>query len=99
MNSPAEANFAACLSESNPPSSRNSQIYVQPGALPELWVVKWVDYSSKYGVGYILSDGSIGVYFNDSTKIILVPDGRFDYVTRRTQEKNECRTTHTFDDY
>ena len=25
----------------------------------------------RYGVGYILSDGSIGVYFNDSTKIIL----------------------------
>lgn len=26
---------------------------------------------SRYGVGYILSDASIGVYFNDSTKIIL----------------------------
>jgi len=68
--------------------------------MPELWVTKWVDYSSKYGVGYILSDGSIGVYFNDSTKIILVNDGsQFDYVTRRTQEKPEMRTTHTFDDY
>lgn len=70
------------------------------GANPELWVTKWVDYSSKYGVGYILSDGSIGVYFNDSTKIILVPDGsQFDYVTRRTQEKPEARTTHSFEDY
>ena len=29
------------------------------------------DSSLRYGVGYILSDGSIGVYFNDSTKIIL----------------------------
>mmetsp|Transcript_54959 Transcript_54959/g.117957 ORF Transcript_54959/g.117957 Transcript_54959/m.117957 type:complete len:957 (-) Transcript_54959:17-2887(-) len=67
---------------------------------PELWVTKWVDYSSKYGVGYILSDGSIGVYFNDSTKILLVPDGHtFDYVTRRTQEKPELRSTHTFEDY
>lgn len=69
-------------------------------AMPELWVVKWVDYSSKYGVGYILSDGSIGVYFNDSTKIVLTPEGtQFDYVTRRTQEKPEIRTTHTFEDY
>jgi len=68
--------------------------------LPELWVTKWVDYSSKYGVGYILSDGSIGVYFNDSTKIILCPEGdRFDYITRRTQEKPEVRTKHTFEDY
>merc|ERR1719191_1885910 len=24
------------------------------GVMPELWVTKWVDYSSKYGVGYIL---------------------------------------------
>jgi polo-like kinase 1 len=37
----------------------------------EVWVKKWVDYSSKYGLGYILSNGSIGVFFNDSTKIIL----------------------------
>lgn len=70
------------------------------GVMPELWVTKWVDYSSKYGVGYILSDGSVGVYFNDSTKIILAPDSStFDYVTRRTQEKPEVRSTHTLDSY
>jgi polo-like kinase 1 len=68
--------------------------------MPELWVTKWVDYSSKYGVGYILSDGSIGVYFNDSTKIILGPQGdKFDYITRRTAEKPEVRTSHTFEEY
>jgi len=68
--------------------------------MPELWVTKWVDYSTKYGVGYILSDGSIGVYFNDSTKIVLVPnESCFDYVTRRTQDRPEVRTTHTFEDY
>lgn len=73
---------------------------LQDSSTPELWVTKWVDYSSKYGVGYILSDGSIGVYFNDSTKIVLVPEGNlFDYVTRRTQEKPEVRTTHSFEDY
>lgn len=38
---------------------------------PEVWVKKWVDYSSKYGLGYILSNGCTGVFFNDSTKIIL----------------------------
>lgn len=31
---------------------------------------KWVDYSTKYGLGYLLSSGAAGVYFNDSTKII-----------------------------
>jgi len=47
-----------------------------------------------------LSDESIGVYFNDSTKIILSPEAeRFDYITRRTQDKPEVRTNHTFEDY
>lgn len=37
----------------------------------EIYVKKWVDYSSKYGLGYLLSNGYTGVFFNDSTKIIL----------------------------
>jgi polo-like kinase 1 len=99
LNSPAEINFAACLGGASEPSS-GRQVQVSPNAMPELWVTKWVDYSSKYGVGYILSDGSIGVYFNDSTKIILGPEGvHFDYITRRTQEKPEVRTKHTFEDF
>jgi len=99
INSPAEAQFAACLGFAEPSSSRQTP-QVDPNALPELWVTKWVDFSSKYGVGYILSDGSIGVYFNDSTKIILSPEGaNFDYITRRTQEKPEVRTKHTFEEY
>ena len=40
-------------------------------AAQEIYVKKWVDYSSKYGLGYLLSNGSSGVFFNDSTKIIL----------------------------
>jgi polo-like kinase 1 len=48
----------------------------------------------------MLSDGSIGVYFNDSTKIIVVPQGgHFDYITRRTQEHPEVRTNHSMEDY
>jgi hypothetical protein len=41
----------------------------------EIHVKKWVDYSTKYGLGYLLSDGSTGVYFNDSTKIIVDKGG------------------------
>lgn len=50
---------------------------------PLVWVTRYVDYSSKYGLGFLLSDGSAGVYFNDATKIILEPAGlAFDYVER-----------------
>lgn len=51
---------------------------------PEAWVKKWVDYSSKYGLGYILSNGSVGVFFNDSTKIVLEPAGTSFYYFERS---------------
>ena len=58
--------------------------------LAEVSVKKWIDYSSKYGLGYILSNGHIGVYFNDSTKIIYRPNGaNFIYIERNSQEKTE----------
>lgn len=47
----------------------------KPAGSSEIWVKKWVDYSSKYGLGYLLSNGLTGVFFNDSTKIILDPKG------------------------
>ncbi|KAK7081260.1 Serine/threonine-protein kinase plk1 [Halocaridina rubra] len=46
-----------------------------PTALPLIWVSKWVDYSDKYGLGYQLCDDSIGVLFNDFTKLLLLADG------------------------
>ncbi len=33
-------------------------------------VKKWIDYSSKYGIGYALTNGACGVYFNDSSKML-----------------------------
>jgi polo-like kinase 1 len=42
-----------------------------------------VDFSSKYGMGYKLSNGAYGVLFNDSTKIVLDPNHyHFDYIQR-----------------
>lgn len=35
----------------------------------EVYVKKWVDYSSKYGLGFMMSDESVGVFFNDNSKI------------------------------
>lgn len=46
-----------------------------PEAQPLIWVSKWVDYSDKYGFGYQLSDDSVGVMFNDTTKLILLANG------------------------
>lgn len=44
--------------------------------LPEerVFISSWVDYCNKYGMAYALTDGSVGVYFNDSTSIVLSAD-------------------------
>ncbi|XP_071955644.1 serine/threonine-protein kinase PLK1-like [Antedon mediterranea] len=58
-----------------------------PAAIPILWVSKWVDYSDKYGLGYQLCDGSVGVLFNDSTRLILNSDGEsVQYIEREGEE-------------
>lgn len=49
----------------------------------KILISKWIDYTSKYGVGYKLSDGSYGVLFNDSTKLVVAKDNyQFYYLTR-----------------
>ncbi|KAL3802357.1 hypothetical protein HJC23_007182 [Cyclotella cryptica] len=48
------------------------------------WVTRYVDYTSKYGLGFLLNDGSSGVYFNDSTKAVLsTDDDKFIYAERK----------------
>jgi polo-like kinase 1 len=68
-----------------------------------LWVSQWVDYTSKYGMGYILSNQCAGVYFNDSTKIIASPnDQKFDYIERHrswTLENDQDRKHYRMEEY
>jgi polo-like kinase 1 len=67
---------------------------------PTIWVKKWVDYSSKYGLGYMLSNGCAGVFFNDSSKIIGDPSGEnFQYMYRPTPNHEEETVTHGFSVY
>ncbi|KAI8430116.1 hypothetical protein MSG28_000525 [Choristoneura fumiferana] len=58
-----------------------------PAAQPLVWVGKWVDYSDKYGFGYQLCDESVGVMFNDTTKIVMLANGvNVHFITREGQE-------------
>ena len=66
----------------------------------EVWVKKWVDYSSKYGLGYCLSNEATGVFFNDSTKICLDPNGfHFDYMERRSADRQDVGKEYTLTEY
>jgi len=67
---------------------------------PDVWVKKWVDYSSKYGLGYLLSNSAIGVFFNDSSKIILDSKGfHFDYLERKGADRQDVTSGHTLTEY
>ncbi|RXM31965.1 Serine/threonine-protein kinase PLK1 [Acipenser ruthenus] len=58
-----------------------------PACIPIFWISKWVDYSDKYGLGYQLCDNSVGVLFNDSTRLIMYNDGdSLQYIERNNSE-------------
>ena len=92
----------------NPVSAQNN---FRPNQMPasgfqqqpkdnEVWVKKWVDYSSKYGLGYCLSNEATGVFFNDSTKICLDPNGfHFDYMERRSADRQDVGKEYTLTEY
>lgn len=69
----------------------------------QVWVTKWVDYSSKYGLGYLLSDLSAGVFFNDSTKVVSESSGtQFYYYERKaitSNEKQDVLSQYSFSNF
>lgn len=66
------------------------------------WVTRYVDYTSKYGLGFLLNDGNSGVYFNDSTKAVLsTDDDNFIYVERKkgANGSSEPMSSYTLTEY
>lgn len=48
---------------------------------PNVFVISWLDYSERYGLGYALCNGTVGVHFRDSTSMMLAPRHQsLDYV-------------------
>lgn len=62
------------LIDSNPPERHfdAADEAEDPASVRVLWVSKWVDCTYKYGLGYQLCDNSIGVLFNDNTRMMLL---------------------------
>ncbi|KAF9235534.1 kinase-like domain-containing protein [Melanogaster broomeanus] len=65
-----------------------------------VFIVSWVDYCNKYGMGYALTDGSVGVHFNDSTTLILAADKHhFDYVSSRRHGQVYVRKSYSVSEF
>jgi len=63
-------------------------------------VKKWVDYSTKYGLGYLFSNDASGVFFNDCTKLVLDPTKEyFEYIERRVSDKVDVVSCYTLKNY
>ncbi|XP_036025917.1 serine/threonine-protein kinase PLK1 [Onychomys torridus] len=66
-----------------------------PACIPIFWVSQWVDQSRKYGLGYQLCDNSVGVLFNDSTRLILYNDGdSLQYIDQDGMESYPTMSSH-----
>ena len=72
----------------NEKSDKREDEAEDPASAPMLWISKWVDYSDKYGLGYQLCDDSVGVLFNDSTRLIMTAGGaeNLQYIDREGYE-------------
>lgn len=70
----------------------------------DVWVTKCLNYSDKFGVGYLLSNGLIGVIFNDLTKLVLDPNNyHLDYFEldefKREKKNQLVRNTLDYPDF
>jgi len=69
---------------------------------PKVFISKWIDYSNKYGLGYQLTNSCVGVYFNDSTSIILSADEEhFEYLyyTKENDQPVMQKAQYTLENY
>ena len=64
-----------------------NEVAQDPASLPIFWISKWVDYTDKYGLGYQLCDNSIGVLFNDMTRMVLMADEKHVQYVEKTGEE------------
>ncbi|EGR33763.1 protein kinase domain protein, partial [Ichthyophthirius multifiliis] len=77
---------------------KNTNIAIQ--AASDIWVKQWVDYSNKYGLGYLLSNGSCGVFYNDCSKIIMDQSALFlEYYEKVQNQKQDKLTVYNINNY
>ena len=86
-----DANNKRISSGLNFNSARDKSAKIDWNFKEEPFIEQWSDYTNKYGMGYTLTNGSMGVYFNDNTKISLAPDNfSIEYIIKN-ESKQELK--------
>eukprot|EP00048_Salpingoeca_helianthica_P022705 m.250187 g.250187 ORF g.250187 m.250187 type:complete len:286 (-) comp76760_c0_seq1:125-982(-) len=65
------ARQAAASADARPPMGTVGALLSTP------WIVRWLDYSQRYGLGYELSDGTTGALLNDGAMVAAPPSCSF----------------------
>ena len=52
----------------------------------DFYIIKYYDYYSKYGVGYLFNNGCVGVFFRDKTKMVLTKNNILEYIDKEEFE-------------
>jgi serine/threonine protein kinase len=80
------ADIRRLLSNLTAPSIRKHR--AQARCRPHAYVIKWVDYTNRYGIGYVLDDGSVGCVFKaengQPASCVIVRDGEA-HIRRKAQ--------------
>lgn len=80
------------LSSLVPPTS--SRRRVSSRRAPHAYVIKWVDYTNRYGIGYVLDDGSVGCVFKaengQPASGVLLRDGER-HIRRKARSLNKAK--------
>uniref|UniRef100_A0A8C8SGG5 Polo kinase n=1 Tax=Pelusios castaneus TaxID=367368 RepID=A0A8C8SGG5_9SAUR len=79
--------WISSLPPSLPAAEQNPVQHLAP---PILWVTRWVDYSNKYGFGYLLSDGSTGALLTDGTHLALCPRPPYVFLGHPSSTDTPC---------
>ncbi|KAL1969222.1 hypothetical protein VTN77DRAFT_476 [Rasamsonia byssochlamydoides] len=88
------------LKNLTPPSSSRRAYRPQARRRPHTYVIKWVDYTNRYGIGYVLDDGSVGCVFKaengQPASCVVVRDGER-HIRRkaRSQENRDGASTYS----
>ncbi|KAI2211200.1 Cell cycle serine/threonine-protein kinase cdc5/MSD2 [Ophidiomyces ophidiicola] len=93
-----------CRFRSSPTSARTRARRHQqrPASIkPHSYVMKWVDYTNRYGIGYVLDDGSVGCVFRADrgcpASCVIVRNGEM-HIRRRTRAKESADEKDVYSD-
>ncbi|KAL4902668.1 hypothetical protein BDW74DRAFT_186849 [Aspergillus multicolor] len=78
-------------------SARRRLMSERPSQQPHAYVIKWVDYTNRYGIGYVLDDGSVGCVFKaengqPATGVVLRDGEKHIRRKARSQEKSDTHS-------